>query len=42
MHGNPVDERVRVLARRPEQNLQLVTEDKHELDLQRGEMIITT
>lgn len=33
VHGDPVDEDARVLARRPEQHLQLVAEDQHELDL---------
>lgn len=33
VHRDPVHEHVRVLARRPEQHLQLVAEDQHELDL---------
>lgn len=33
VHRDPVDEDARVLARRPEQHLQLVAEDQHELHL---------
>lgn len=33
MHRDPVDEGARVLARGPEQHLQLVAEDQHELNL---------
>lgn len=41
MHGDPVDEDTRVLARRPEQHLQLVAEDHHELyHLEGGEVLL--
>lgn len=40
MHRDPVDEDMRVLAGRPEEDLQLMRENQHELDLCKQTLIV--